>query len=535
MLERWQRSTLCELAAGGDSDPVAAVVTDLGSSGPVAGSKMFLANLQPAERAVVGSVDEFFHSIGTPVPRFSIARSGENLSSKGAGTGDALASLDLDFMLYLGFGPSDAGCARFAKHGLWRFRFGESSKYANYPPGVWEIIAGDPVTAAVLCTQSSEGSRARVLRSGAYATIMHQPRANADQVLAEVARWPAYVARSIRAELLDNEGDSIELGRTGQTGPPTTGVRIRLAWSSMKHKVARVPNLFYEDCWNVGIVEEPIHCFLRPNESRRVTWFPNRGRRYYFADPMGVIVEHKRLVLCETYDYESQLGSISALGIDDKGWIPSVDLAIAPAVHASYPYLFLYDGDVYCVPETSQAGEASLFKMTKFPNGFQTVKPFLEGVACIDPTIFQYDTYWWLFCTDVNDGEHSKLLVWYAKDILGDFMPHPLNPVKIDVRSARPAGTPFVHEGRLFRPSQDCSRTYGGAVTINEVLQLSPTRFREQPVATVEPIPGSGYSHGLHTLSSVGDVTLIDSKRRRFTGRGLREKVDAVLARTRRQ
>jgi len=66
-----------------------------------------------------------------------------------------------------------------------------------------------------------------------------------------------------------------------------------------------------------------------------------------------------------------------------------------------------------------------------------------------------------LFFTDADDGPLTKLRVWFADDLLGSWCPHPGNPVKPDIRSARPAGTPFVHDGALYRPAQDCSRTYG--------------------------------------------------------------------------
>jgi hypothetical protein len=82
------------------------------------------------------------------------------------------------------------------------------------------------------------------------------------------------------------------------------------------------------------------------------------------------------------------------------------------------------------------------------------------------------------------------------------------------VRSARPGGTPFHHDGALYRPAQDCSVTYGGRIVINRVLRLSPTAFEEEPVSTVEPDPDGPFPDGLHTLSSLGNVTLVDGKRR---------------------
>jgi len=89
-----------------------------------------------------------------------------------------------------------------------------------------------------------------------------------------------------------------------------------------------------------------------------------------------------------------------------------------------------------------------------------------------------------------------------------------MNPVKTDVRSSRPAGVPFWHHGELFRPAQDCSQTYGGQIAINKIRVLTPTEFREEVVKVVTPPAEGPYQMGVHTLSAVGDFTVIDGKRR---------------------
>jgi hypothetical protein len=519
MLEHWQVVTLRELLAGGDADLAAIVVADDLPHAPALDGGAFRANMQPPARALATSIHDFFPSAGAAAPTIGTERD------------IVLADLGLDFVLYVGFGPCDPKRVSNAKHGLWRFRFGDAAKYANYPPGVREIIAGDPVTAAVLCGQHPDVQDATPLRSGFFATILHRSNANAEQVLAEVSHWPAYVAKNVRLGQHEDDGEAFAMTAVPDPTLPALSMRMHLAWCLLKHTLARLPNLFFEDQWNVGLVDEPIDRFLQPIAAPPVSWFPNRDRNRYFADPMGAHVGGTPAVLCETYDYRTQLGSICALGFDNGRWRPTAVPAIPTEVHASYPFLFKADDDLYCVPETSQAREAVLYKATHLPDGYEAMRVILPNFACIDPTLFKRDNRWWLFCTDAADGEHMKLLVWYADDLLAEFVPHARNPVKIDVRSSRPAGTPFVYDGRLFRPSQDCSRTYGGAVTINEITRLSPTRFKEKAVASVQPFPRSGYGNGLHTLSSFGEMTLIDGKRRIFTGRGLRDKVASLRAR----
>jgi hypothetical protein len=85
--------------------------------------------------------------------------------------------------------------------------------------------------------------------------------------------------------------------------------------------------------------------------------------------------------------------------------------------------------------------------------------------------------------------------------------------VKYDVCSARSGGTPFAYGGQLYRPGQDCSETYGGAVRLNRITCLTPEEFAEETVAVVRPDPKGRYPAGLHTLSAFGDCTLIDGKR----------------------
>jgi hypothetical protein len=48
---------------------------------------------------------------------------------------------------------------------------------------------------------------------------------------------------------------------------------------------------------------------------------------------------------------------------------------------------------------------------------------------------------------------------------------------------------------------------------INRVLTLTPQEFREEAAVAVDPDRAGPYPSGLHTLSQVGNATLIDGKR----------------------
>ena len=57
-------------------------------------------------------------------------------------------------------------------------------------------------------------------------------------------------------------------------------------------------------------------------------------------------------------------------------------------------------------------------------------------------------------------------------------------------------------------------------------MSLTPTAFVERRVRMIGPWPGSRYRDGLHTLSAVGDRTLIDGNRLHFVGDVLRFNLD---------
>jgi hypothetical protein len=146
----------------------------------------------------------------------------------------------------------------------------------------------------------------------------------------------------------------------------------------------------------------------------------------------------------------------------------------------------------------------------------------LEHFGGVDPTVFRHDERWWLMCTEKGSGMNSRLWIWHGSELRGPWLPHARNPVKTDVRSARPGGTPFVHEGVLYRPVQDCSRTYGGRIIIQRVTALTPSEFAEEPVTTIEASPASPFPLGRHTLAQVGDMVLIDGHREVFIWDSLR-------------
>lgn len=275
--------------------------------------------------------------------------------------------------------------------------------------------------------------------------------------------------------------------------------------------------LFVADKWNVGIVSEPISTFLEAGAKPAVRWLPGPGRNRFFADPFAVSRNDVLHILMEDYDYYASRGRISSVSVDgENATVPRV--VIDEPCHMSHPYLVEHEGAIYCIPETCDIREVMLYRAIDFPTRWTKVATLISGFAGVDNTVMEYDGRWWLFATDQNDGPNHKLRIWFAPGLTGPWKPHSLDPAKIDVRSSRPAGTPFIHHGRLFRPSQDCSEAYGKRITLNHVTRLTPYEFREEYAGTIEPCEKGPYSFGTHTVSAALDLTVIDGMKRVFAG-----------------
>lgn len=430
----------------------------------------------------------------------------------------AIRQYELDVILRFGFGIIRGEIHNVPTFGVWSFHHDDEEKYRGGPPCFWEIYNGDEVTGAILQRLTDKLDAGVVLKKGFFATVNYSYAKNIDQSYYETAKWPAQICRDIYNENADYIHALPSKTKAPIYHAPNNFQTLLFLAKLLRNFVSKgFRALFFREKWNIGIVHQPIWTFLEPNEEPpKIHWAPTPKKGKFLADPFGIEEQGKIAILCEDFDYRSK-GVLSMVELTDGTAFSHPKPVMERPFHMSYPYLLKYRGEVYCVPETHEAGEISLYKAQNFPYDWKKVGTLISGIRAVDPTIFQYEGLWWLICTDEDQGPALNLFVWYATDLMGPWKPHIGNPVKTDVRSCRPAGTPFMHEGFLYRPAQDCSQTYGGRIIINRINQLTPTRFAEESVRFLDPPANSAFGCALHTLSSVGDFTLVDGKRWEFT------------------
>jgi len=244
-----------------------------------------------------------------------------------------------------------------------------------------------------------------------------------------------------------------------------------------------------------------------------VQWLPPQAPLHFVADPFPYRHAGRDWLLVEQYGHPRGLrGRIVRVDPSDlAAAVPHVP-AIVRDRHVSYPCTFTDGNDTFCAPEMSQEDGCVLYALSA-DGTWTAAHHILRGTRIVDPTVFRFEGRWWLLGTEPPPRHNTTLQAFYADALGGPWSAHRGNPVKHDLASSRPAGRPFALNRRLYRPAQDCSQTYGGAVHVMEVLALTPTDFRERIALRVAPDPSWPYPDGLHHLVVDGSRVYFDAKR----------------------
>lgn len=455
-------------------------------------------------------------------------------------SGDAVPGPPLDVVLDLTVAGAPPAVAGLGRQGCWRFRFG--------PPDA--SAAGDPVAAFVAAALAGHTSVSVALaqhdgaplRVGAFGLAPHVLRTSAAAAASSFTAWPAWCAEALAR---GSHHDDAPFGASPAfDAPEPVAAASPLAAAGLATRAARElgRRALWAEVWNIGLAQVSPAQVVAEAGLGDVRWLDERGPagpralvapRAFAADPFLYDAGDHAVCLFEALDYDTNRGWIAAVDVPQAGADPAAGPPAERTVfqnewHWSYPFVLVDGGETYCVPETADAGGVLLHRLT--PAGFEQEADLLPGVAALDSTIVRHDGRYWLFCT-LRDGPllNTALHLFVADHLTGPYRPHRHNPVKLDIRSARPAGTIFAIDGVLYRPGQDCGEEYGAALVIHRIDELSEGAFRETPVAVLRP--SAPYGAGLHTLSFGGGWAAIDAKRHAFSPRLLGSRVASALRR----
>jgi hypothetical protein len=439
---------------------------------------------------------------------------------------NALLGHRLDVALRFGFRVLKGRALDIAKYGVWSYHHGDNLTHRGGPPGFWEVMEGSPVTGSILQTLNEDLYDGRVI----YRSYSHTDRRSVWRNKRNYY-WKSstFVMRKLvhlwecGNEALNDEGSTYTPYSSRLYKTPTNLEMVRcISNLSSRYITDKVRNLHSFNQWIVA--------YKLKRESRGTrdvpdgtchnfkTLIPPKDR--FWTDPFPLEVDGRYYVFIEEFIYEKKKGHISVLEIGENGLVGNPSLVLQRDYHLSYPHVFRWNGDVFMIPETLYNRTIELYRCISLPDAWELHSVLMEDVAAVDATVTEINGTWWMFVNIAEMGSSTwdELHLFYADVPLGPWKPHPRNPVKSDVRSARPAGRIFSAHGEIFRPAQDCSGEYGSAISINKLLRIDLREYREKEVAKLLPNWAPDLV-GTHTLNAAGNLTVLDArmKRKRWT------------------
>jgi hypothetical protein len=428
----------------------------------------------------------------------------------------------LDILIKMGFRILRGDILTASKYGVWSYHHGDSRINRGGPPGFWEVAESWPETGSVLQILSEDFDNGKVLYRSWFFTYPFSPARNRNHCF-----WASSSFLPRQIELLHRLGEERffkEITRRFYQKfnyydhqpyrAPSNGLALLLITKLFAKMIFRLyQKAFYLDQWYLMFD-------LKKNRSSSFCDFkkiiPPKDR--FWADPHVIKADGHYYIFVEEYVYGKKKGQIAVIDVDENGNCKNSVQVLGRAYHLSYPFVFEWGDRYYMVPESAQNKTIELYECVQFPYKWKFKMNLMQNVMAVDTTLFNHEGKWWLF-TGMAEHEGSlpnvELSLFFSNELFtSDWNSHPMNPIVSDVKRARPAGKLFTRDGKIYRPSQNCSKMYGHGFDLNEVLLLSESGYLEKKVFSVGP----HWDHkleGTHTFTSEGQMTIIDAFMRR--------------------
>lgn len=435
---------------------------------------------------------------------------------------EKIKNYKLDFIIRFGFNIIRGEILNAATLGVWSYHHGDESKFRGGPPCFWEVYKKEKTVGAILQRLTDKLDGGIVLKKGNFEVVDHSYKDTMTNVYELSSGWIKQVCIDIKngtSTYFKNEPSKT-------TAPiytyPRNGVMFVNWFKKAGRKISfHYKDLFKPEIWKVGVIKTENSPEMGKNLSQKITWYENPIRAGYYADGFIMNENGSDFLLVEDFTYRLGKGKISRIDLSTN----ETTTLIQNPFHLSYPFTFSYNDKIYVMPESSASGAITLYEVNLGSSTLLDAHVLLENIHAYDPTLVQYNDQWWLFCTQKETHSSTCLHIYYSNDLLGPYTAHQNNPVKTDIASARPAGGFFKMNEVIYRPSQNCSKTYGGSVVLNKVQVLNAAEYLEEKTDEIFPFENTNFNKGIHTLNSREGLLVVDAKRHRFNGANFRKQL----------
>ncbi|HCB1853641.1 TPA: hypothetical protein MYQ28_003990 [Citrobacter freundii] len=266
--------------------------------------------------------------------------------------------------------------------------------------------------------------------------------------------------------------------------------------------------LFGQDIWRIGIASCDLSLVLDGELSKqKVKWLDINVKSDYEADPFIFKISEVYYVAYEDFNYISGNAKLKCIDLNGNEY-PFFDEINKNLGHKSFPYIFEAEDGLYCIPEVGDRNGIYLYKFNSELKCFEFVRKILCDDMYVDSFIHNVNGVYYLFTSTINEPFKQRL--FYSDSLLNDFVEHKMSPIVKNSRVGRNGGGMLCFDDKLYRVSQNCSKTYGGSLVVSKILYINPSDYKEKE--HMEILPLSPYNNGIHTLSVKDEYIVFDGK-----------------------
>ncbi len=257
--------------------------------------------------------------------------------------------------------------------------------------------------------------------------------------------------------------------------------------------------------YNIGFVDGSLESIIE-GEPIKVNWLKHSYKDRWFADPFILdVTDSEIIVLVEEWYDPIQRGRISKLIVDKSSFdLLELKVMIDEGSHLSFPSIERIGNEIYIYPE--RAG--SFLERYRYDDEKDSFEKDcrVTDLPLTDSVITDLFGQKLLFSTKMPDANGKELGIYAWDDKKKELVP--LQYYHFDENISRMAGNFFTCNGKNYRPAQVCIKSYGDAVSIQEVNnENGKWNFKE--IRRIYS-PSKDFDLGFHTFNEYKGVVVVD-------------------------
>lgn len=271
--------------------------------------------------------------------------------------------------------------------------------------------------------------------------------------------------------------------------------------------INRVRDYILSQKYNIGFINGNIKSVLE-GETIRFNWMKHSYKNRWFADPFILdVTDDEIIVLVEEWYDPIQRGRISKLIIDRTTFeLKDIKVLLEAETHLSFPMIKRKKDGLYVYPENSATGKWIEYKYNPETEKLEKQR-VLANLRLTDSVICDYFDEPLMFSTCLPNANGKELCIYTWNNKKQEYVAK--DHYHFQENLSRMAGDFFQYNGKTYRPAQVCIKSYGDAVSLQEVTHENGIWNFKEVRRIYSPHPD--YDLGFHTFNTYKGLIVVDA------------------------